>query len=185
MEYARGRLTFSRARRWAWLCLILLTCGGPLRGQENPAPETPPALAWNQDSGDYVLHTWGIKISAAMSGIKPGLRKNVKVITYGSAHFKPFFGADKAVHIHRAFDYVTNIPGQRLVRNFAWQPVSNFLGLTAESNEQIPLGKVPRSNWMLLGLYPYTRSFEMYDVFGQPIGYNSRIPQLLRELLNE
>lgn len=127
----------------------------------------------------------GIKVSTAMSGIRPWLRGKVKVVTYGSAHFKPFFGAAEAVHVHRAFDFVTNIPGQRLLRNTLWQPVSNALGLSAEHNETLPLGAVREADWMFLGLYPYTHSFEMEDANRNPIGYSIRIPQLLRELLSD
>jgi hypothetical protein len=127
------------------------------------------------------LHSQGgIKGSAAMSLVKPELRDKVTVINYGSAHIKPFLGAKKILNVHREYDFVTNLVGQRHIRQYALDTIFNTLGSTDSSTVTIPSGNVRKED-MMLKMYPYTHSFEMIDKQFKKVGYETALPNLLHQ----
>ena len=113
--------------------------------------------------------------------VYPWHRKNVTILTYGSAHIKPFFGAKETIHVHRSYDFVSDFAGLRLYgagQDYTLNPLTNILGLTNSTTSIIPAGNVE-------GLSPYTHSFEMSDLNGNSVGYSSDIPKRLHQLINK
>jgi RHS repeat-associated protein len=122
----------------------------------------------------------GIKSSAGMSLVNPQYRDKVTVINYGSAHIKPYFGAEKTINVHREQDVITNGPGLRPIRQGLLDNIFNLLGSTNASTVIAPAGAVKQSDRMLFGI-PYTHGNEQKNLSGNNIGYNATVPAILHK----
>ena len=143
-------------------------------------------------SGDYdaailVGHSHGgIKIATGFAGVLPRYRSQVAVLTYGSAHVKPFVGAAIHVNVHKRGDSVSDVAG---ARGFGFGPrvwlsgvFENGLG-TDVQYEVMARGK----NWpgqAYFGLIPNQHSFDLLNDVRASHGYSSAVPQLLHVLID-